>query len=228
MKNRFFSLTFILFLLLSINSLYAADFVAGFVGRFGASSATTDRSKIFTSDFRAFESSFSFQPGIFWGYDDTLSTALLFDIGYNKDVYEIKYNNADEKRVVENYKFNSLSLGIFPRLNIGFFSIGVGGGIKLPLSMTYSSKGRGDSSKYRFDFGDIKDSFETFYIPYVKVSADFFVKTKRKFMLSFGIYANYDFPIDVSKNGILKDFTINQDSLASFDIGFQFGMYFIS
>ena len=61
MKNRFFSLTFILFLLLSINSLYAADFVAGFVGRFGASSATTDRSKIFTSDFRAFESSFSFK-----------------------------------------------------------------------------------------------------------------------------------------------------------------------
>lgn len=46
-------------------------------------------------------------------------------------------------------------------------------------------------------------------------------------MLSFGVYANYDFPIDIDKNGILKDFTINQDSLASFDIGFQFGMYFL-
>ena len=226
MKNKFFSLFFALFFVLSINNLYAADFIAGFVGRLGASSATTERSKVFTSDFRDFDNSFSFQPGIFWGYDDTLSSAFLFDIGYNKDRYQIKYN-IEGKRVVENYNFSSFSFGLFPRLNIGFFSIGVGGGIKLPISMTYSSKGREDSNKYRLDFGDIKDSFETCYIPYVKVSMDFLIKTKGKFMMSFGVYANYDFPIDIDKNGILKDFTINQDSLASFDIGFQFGMYFI-
>lgn len=146
MKKKFFSLFLGLFLMFSVHSLYAADFVAGFVGRFGASSATTDRSKIFSSDFRDFDSSFSFQPGIFWGYDDTLSSALLFDIGYNKDRYEIKYN-IDGKRVIENYKFSTLSFGLFPRLNIGFLSIGVGGGVKLPLSMVYSSKGREISSK---------------------------------------------------------------------------------
>ena len=51
---------FILFiLLLSFNALYSADFVAGFVGRFGASSATTDRSKVFSTDFRDFDNSFS-------------------------------------------------------------------------------------------------------------------------------------------------------------------------
>ena len=47
MKKKFFSLFLGLFLMFSVHSLYAADFVAGFVGRFGASSATTDRSKIF-------------------------------------------------------------------------------------------------------------------------------------------------------------------------------------
>lgn len=223
MKNKFFS--FIIFLFFSINSLYSANFIAGFVGRLGASSATTDKSKVFTSDFRDFENSFSFQPGVLWTHNSLLSTALLFDIGYNKDRYEIRYDISG-KRIVENYKFSSLSFGLFPRFNIGFFSIGVGGGIKLPLSMTYSSKGRGDSNRYRLDFGDIKDSFENTYIPYIRLSMDFWLKTKGKLMLSFGLYANYDFPIDIDKNGILRDFTINQDSLASFDIGFQFGMYF--
>ncbi|WP_300370789.1 hypothetical protein, partial [Brachyspira sp.] len=191
-------------------------------------SSTTDRSKIFTTDFRDFDISFSIQPGVFWGYDDLLSTTFLLDIGYNKDKHEIKYN-IKGNRVLENYEFSSLSLGLFPRINIGFLSIGVGGGVKLPFSLRYSKEGKGyDSNKYLLDFGDIKDSFETFYIPYVKASIDFLIKTRRKFMLSFGVYANYDFPININKNGILKDFTINQDSLASFDIGFQFGMYFIS
>ncbi|WP_295155112.1 hypothetical protein [uncultured Brachyspira sp.] len=221
-----------LFILLSIlfsfNVIYAADFVIGFMGSFGASSATTERDKIFTTDFRDFDSSFSIQPGIFWGYNDLLSSAFLLDIGYSKDRYELKYNIKGNK-VLENYKFSSLSLGLFPRINIGFLSIGVGGGIKLPLALKYSREEKGyDKNKYSLDFGDIKDSFETYYIPYVKASVDFLIKTKRKFMFSFGVYANYDFPINIDKKGILKDITINQDSLASFDIGIQFGMYFLS
>ena len=74
MKKLIVCLMSIIFLL-PLNNIYAADFVVGFVGRFGASSATTDRSKIFTTDFRDFETSFSFQPGVFWGYDDFLSSA---------------------------------------------------------------------------------------------------------------------------------------------------------
>ncbi|MEI0557127.1 hypothetical protein [Brachyspira intermedia] len=220
---------FILFsLLLSFNALYSADFIIGFVGRVGASSATTDSSKIFSSDFRDFDNSFSLQPGIFWGYGDLLSTAFLLDIGYSKDRYEIKYT-VNGKRVLENYNFGSFSIGLFPRLNIGFFSIGFGGGIKLPLSLKYTKEGDEFSkNRYSLDFGDIQDAFTTSYIPYVKVSADFLIKINRKFMMSLGIYANYDFPINIDKNGIFKDFTINQDSLASFDIGFQVGMYFLS
>ena len=214
--------------MLSFNALYSTDFVAGFVGRIGGSSATTDRSKVFTSNFRDFDNSFSFQPGVFWGYDDLLSAALLFDIGYSMDRYEIKYT-INGKRVLENYNFGSFSIGVFPRFNVGFFSIGFGGGIKLPLSLKYTKEGDEFSrNRYSLDFGDIQDAFTTSYIPYIKVSADFLVRFSIKFMMSFGVYANYDFPIDIDKNGIFKDFTINQDSLASFDIGFQIGIYFLS
>ena len=218
---------FILFLLLSFNALYSADFVAGFIGTVGASSATTDRNKVFTSNFRTFDNSFSFQPGVFWGYDDLLSAVLLLDIGYSKDRYEIKYN-LNGKRVLENYNFGSFYIGLFPRFNVGFFSIGFGGGIKLPLSLKYTKDGDGFShNRYSLDFGDIQDAFKTSYIPYIKVSVDFLAKFSSKFMMSFGVYANYDFPIDIDRNGIFKDFTINQDSLASFDIGVQIGMYFL-
>ena len=227
MKKLIVCLMSIIFLL-PLNNIYAADFVAGFVGRFGASSATTDRSKIFTTDFRDFETSFSFQPGVFWGYDDFLSSAFLLDIGYNKDKYELKYT-VNGGRLLENYNFNSISFGLFPRLNISFVSIGVGGGVKIPLSLKYSKEGDAYSyNKYSLDFGDIKDSFETFYIPYVKVSLDFLIKTKGKFMMSLGLYANYDFPINIDKNGLLKDISVNKESIAAFDIGFQIGAYLVN
>ena len=227
MKKLAVPLLSIIFLLPAFNDIYCADFVAGIIGRVGASSATTDRSKIFTSNFRDFDNSFSFQPGIFWGYYDLLSSAFLFDIGYNKDRYEIKYT-VNGKRVLENYNFSSISFGLFPRLNIGFVSIGAGGGIKLPLYLRYTiSSDEYSKNKYSLDFGDIKDTFKTCYIPYVKASFDFLIKTKRKIMVSFGVYANYDFPIDMDQNGLLKDIAVNKDSLASFDIGFQFGVYFL-
>ncbi len=47
-------------------------------------------------------------------------------------------------------------------------------------------------------------------------------------MITLGVYANYDFPMDIDKNGLLKDVSITKGSLASFDIGFQIGMYFIN
>ena len=65
MKKLAVPLLSIIFLLSAFNDIYCADFVAGIIGRVGASSATTDRSKIFTSNFRDFDNSFSFQPGIF-------------------------------------------------------------------------------------------------------------------------------------------------------------------
>ncbi len=211
-------LVVLLSIFFSFNVVYCADFV----GRFGASSATTDKGKIFNTDFRDFDVSVSFQPGVFWGHNDLLSTAFLFDIGFNDDKYEIRHN-IDGKRVLENFNFKSLSVGLFPRLNVGFISIGLGGGIKLPLNLKYSREG----NKHSYDFGDIRDSFKTIYIPYVKASADFLIKNNKR-MITLGVYANYDFPMDIDKNGLLKDVSITKGSLASFDIGFQIGMYFIN
>ena len=46
-------------------------------------------------------------------------------------------------------------------------------------------------------------------------------------MMTLGVYANYDFPFNLKKNGILKD-AYSKENIASFDIGFQIGFYLIS
>ena len=212
---------------ISFAKLNAANFVIGFIGQFGASAATTERGKIFNDDFREFENAFSVQPGIFFSYYDTISSAIFLDIGYSKDRYEFRYGES-ENRIVENFSLNNISVGLLPRINFGFLSLGIGGGIKIPLSMIYSIGGQYlYPEKYKLDFGDMRDTLENFYYPYIKASVDFLIKGQNRFMMTLGVYANYDFPFNLKNDGIL-DMAISRRNIASFDIGFQIGLYFVS
>lgn len=221
MRNKF--IIFTILFIISFYKLDAANFVVGFMGQFGASAATTEKGKIFNSDFREFESSFSVQPGIFFSYYDTISSAIFLDIGYGKDRYEFRHGES-ENRIVENFRLNNISIGLLPRINFGFLSIGIGGGVKFPISMTYSI----DNKKYKLDLGDIRDTLNNFYYPYIKASVDFLIKGKNKFMMTLGVYANYDFPFNLKNNGMLKDIAYSKENIASFDIGFQIGFYIIN
>ena len=226
MRNKF--IIFTILFIISFYKLDAANFVFGFMGQFGASAATTDKGKIFNSDFREFESSFSVQPGVFFSYYDTISSAIFLDIGYGKDRYEFRYGES-ENRIVENFSLNNISIGLLPRINFGFLSFGIGGGIKIPLSMIYSTEGENIySERYKLDFGDVRDSLTEIYYPYLKASVDFLIKGKNKFMLTLGVYANYDFPFNLKNNGMLKNIAYSKENIASFDIGFQIGFYLIS
>ena len=149
--------------------------------------------------------------------------SIFLDIGYGKDRYEFKYVE-NENRIVENFRLNNISIGLLPRINFGFLSIGIGGGVKFPISMTYSI----DNKKYKLDLGDIRDTLNNFYYPYIKASVDFLIKGKNKFMMTLGVYANYDFPFNLKNNGMLKDIAYSKENIASFDIGFQIGLYLIS
>lgn len=227
LKNELIILT-VLFTI-SFAKLNGANFVIGFMGQFGASAATTENGKIFNSDFREFENSFSIQPGIFFSYYDMLSSAIFFDIGYHNDRYEFR-NNIDNNRIVENFSLNNISIGILPRINFGFLSLGIGGGIKFPISMTYlkENKDTGDlQENRRLALGDIRDTLKDFYNPYIKASVDFLIKGKNKFMMTVGVYANYDFAFHLKEDGVLTA-AISRENIAAFDLGFQIGLYFIS
>ena len=212
---------------ISFAKLNAANFVIGFIGQFGASAATTEKGKIFNDNFREFENAFSIQPGVFFSYYDTISSAIFLDIGYSKDRYEFRYGES-ENRIVENFSLNNISVGLLPRINFGFLSLGIGGGIKIPLSMRYSTEGQYSyPEKYKLDFGDVRDALTAIYYPYLKASVDFLIKGQNRFMMTLGVYANYDFPFNLKNDGIL-DMAISKGNIASFDIGFQIGLYFVS
>ena len=212
---------------LSFAKVNGANFVIGFMGQLGASAATTEKGKIFNDNFREFENAFSIQPGVFFSYYDKISSAVFLDIGYSKDRYEFRYGES-ENRIVENFSLNNISIGLLPRINFGFLSLGIGGGIKIPLSMIYSTEGQYSYlERYKLDFGDVRDSLTEIFYPYLKASVDFLIKGKNRFMLTLGVYANYDFAFNLKNDSILY-MAKSRENIASFDLGFQIGLYFVS
>ena len=211
---------------LSFAKVNAANFVIGFMGQLGASAATTEKGKIFNDNFREFENAFSIQPGVFFSYYDTISSAIFLDIGYSKDRYEFRYGEG-ENRIVENFSLNNISIGLLPRINFGFLSLGIGGGIKIPLSMIYSIEEYQYPERFKLDFGDVRDTLTEIYYPYLKASVDFLIKGKNKFMLTLGVYANYDFAFKLKSDAVL-DRAKSRENIASFDLGFQIGLYFVN
>ena len=221
-------LIIVLFLFtISFAKVNGANFVIGFMGQLGASAATTEKGKIFNDNFREFENAFSIQPGVFFSYYDKISSAVFLDIGYSKDRYEFRYGEG-ENRIVENFSLNNISIGLLPRINFGFLSLGIGGGIKIPLSMIYSTEGQYSYlERYELDFGDVRDSLTEIFYPYIKASVDFLIKGKNRFMLTLGVYANYDFAFNLKNDSILY-MAKSRENIASFDLGFQIGLYFVS
>ena len=57
-----------------------------------------------------------------------LSLGIALDIGYQRDVFAYK---SDINKC--NLTFDSLSVGLMPKIDILFLSIGVGAGVKFPL-----------------------------------------------------------------------------------------------
>ncbi len=218
MRNRIF-LTIIFIFLISFN-LKAVDLSLEFTSQFGLSGANTNASKIFPSEFRDFDSGFSFSVGINQPIASSMSFSALLDLGYYHDSYDFRHI-IEGNRVTENFQFESFLIGGHARFNFAFLSIGAGGGVKIPGMAIYRLNGNYNRVRYRFSFGDLNDIFESAVIPYLRFSIDFSLFN----YLLIGVYANYDFPLYFQHNSYMDNVFLNKDSISSFDIGIQFGYY---
>ena len=218
MRNRIF-LTIIFILVISFN-LKAVDLSLEFTSQFGLSGANTNASKIFPSEFRDFDSGFSFSVGINQPIASSMSFSALLDLGYYHDSYDFRHI-IEGNRVTENFQFESFLIGGHARFNFAFLSIGAGGGVKIPGMAIYRLNGNYNRVRYRFSFGDLNDIFESAVIPYIRFSIDFSLFN----YLLIGVYANYDFPLYFQHNSYMDNVFVNKDSISSFDIGIQFGYY---
>ncbi|TXJ17313.1 hypothetical protein EPJ64_00480 [Brachyspira aalborgi] len=141
--------------------------------------------------------------------------SLLFDFGYYRDAFGFMnyINNRKEVNV-----FDSLNMGFFAEGLFGFFTLGFGGGIKVPLGGSL----RYDNIIELLNYGRLKNRFDDLYIPYIK----FIIGLRYDSAYAGGgsslsFYFNYDFP-KVRVRGVDPD----KQRLSSIDLGVQIGFHF--
>lgn len=157
---------------------------------------------------------FGVQPAYYFGFD-MLSFGLDLDLGYNRDVFAFK--SAMDQTLKGGVTFDSLMIGVLPRLDVAFVSIGVGAGVKIPLGgRSYFNEGNGSETSEKYNLNKIKENFKNPYIPYIKGVVDFMLP----FNLVLGVYAAYDIPLVEYKD------PANNVKMSSFDLGAEIGLRF--
>ena len=163
-------------------------------------------------------SSFDFgvlvQPGYFYDFGGLLGFDALADIGYYRSTY--KYINSSEAKVVS-YAFDSLNAGAMFRLTFLVLAFGVGSGVKIPLAANIQD---GNSSS-KLNSDEIKKSFSTAVIPYLKFTVDFKYNLSSFAAIAAGLYFNYDFAMNY------KHPSYSRYNIHSFDFGVQIGTYLV-
>ena len=130
--------------------------------------------------------------------------------------------------------YHSFKLGLLPKFNIGFggrhgLAIGIGGGVKIPISGRFSTtstlavndatteEGIQSTLDINLKRKDITDLFSPSVIGYMKVTFDYYLFFTDNIAMNFGLYLGGDFAPK------LKDVKYGYNS---FDMGLQLGFRF--
>jgi len=178
------------------------------------------------------------------------SISLLADIGYSFEeigvIYEKSYYFSNEDYVVyDSTSFHTLNLGIIPKLHFYLpsakfpFSVGFGGGVKIPLSgKRYLTKESGNQVQEDLSYLDIKEIFIYPFMPYVKLTYDTYFYVSKSVALTLGAYMSYNFGMEYDTDKINTDaapppgtiygqqVNLTEYGYSSFDIGITFGISF--
>ena len=151
--------------------------------------------------------------------------SLLAEVGYSHDNFNISVNARDigiatNERVGFYYGFESLQVGLLPKLNIGAFSIGIGGGIKIPFKGKEIIKIGSEKSSKDLSKSDIKSMLNPDFIGYIKGTLDYSIFLTDRFALNLGLYLGYD--IMDAKTPIGDE----RYKWGNFDVGGEIGLRF--
>ena len=212
--KKIITIASLLIIALSGNLMAKTGFEVNVLFPFGVSLGTytgTDASKYTKAD-AGFEFGIHVIPGYYFGISN-ISLGIGLDIGYQKDVFAFGLKGEKGRYGAS---FDSFHLGLLPRIDLAFISIGVGGGFKFPIAgLMYDKRGaNGIAQASMYDTKTIYREFNKPFIPYVKVTLDFILPLN----LTAGIYISYDIPFMESKTYDFK--------LSSVDLGAQLGIRF--
>ena len=176
-----------------------------------------------------FDAGVTAQLGYMIGVTDGLGISILGEIGYAHDTFTFSIDGAatgmlGAPRINLSQSFESIQIGLLPKVNIGAFAIGIGGGVKIPMASTINVKyGDTDAGSLKLNMNDIGTMYSTALIGYIKGTFDYSIFFTDKIAMNVGLYLGYDFMPKIATDGSVSGPFLDG---GTFDIGLQLGFKF--
>lgn len=109
----------------------------------------------------------------------------------------------NDMSVALDFTFYNIQIGLFPKFNFGNFSIGIGGGIKIPVigEMSVTATAINVEETQKLSRTDIVDIFNPPIFGYVKTSLAYSFYLTDKIALDVGLYLSYDIMQFINEGG---------------------------
>lgn len=134
-------------------------------------------------------------------FNSLVSDALNEMFGININPSQVGMPN--DMSVALDFTFYNIQVGLFPKFNFGNFSIGIGGGIKIPVigEMSVTATALNIEETQKLSRVDIADFFNPPIFGYVKTSLAYSFYLTDKIALDFGLYLSYDIMQFINEGG---------------------------
>ena len=175
-----------------------------------------------------FEAGVSAQLGYMFQVVNGFGISALVELGYAHDHFgtSVEADLSDlglgKIKSSDSYALDSFQIGLLPKFNIGAFSIGIGGGVKVPLGGKYTMKVGDAKDSIKLATADTLSMFTPPVIGYVKATFDYSIFFTEKLALNVGLYLAGD--IATTKVDIIN--TSVKTTQSSFDVGVELGFKF--
>ena len=176
-----------------------------------------------------FDAGVSAQLGYMFQVKSGFGISVLGELGYAHTTRALtqKYEELGIKTsIYAAYIMDSFQIGLLPKINIGAFAIGIGGGVKLPVAFQLSSKAKiGDTTikgKEKIDMKVFRDNYSPAVIGYIKGTFDYSIFFTDKLAFNIGLYLGYD----MLKTKATPELGEKSEIEGVFDIGVELGLKF--
>lgn len=134
-------------------------------------------------------------------FNSLVSVALNEMFGININPSQVGMPN--DMSVALDFTFYNIQVGLFPKFNFGNFSIGIGGGIKIPVigEMSVTATAINVEETQKLSRTDIVDIFNPPIFGYVKTSLAYSFYLTDKVALDVGLYLSYDIMQFINEGG---------------------------